>query len=85
MHLHYTAFMSTNITIRDVPDGARDILAERAARSGRSLQQYLRAHLVQLAQTPEVADLVAQARSRLPATRGLTTEMILAHRDAERG
>ena len=35
------------ITIRDVPDEVRDELAARAARSGQSLQEYLRAVLVE--------------------------------------
>lgn len=38
------------ITIRDVPDDARDQLAARASASGRSLQQYLRAELIRLAE-----------------------------------
>ena len=38
--------MATSITIRDVPDDARDELAARAALSGRSLQEYLRAQLI---------------------------------------
>ena len=40
--------MPVSITIRHVPDGARDERAARAARSGRSLQEYLRAELVEL-------------------------------------
>jgi plasmid stability protein len=35
--------MSTSITIRDVPQKTRDELAARAALTGRSLQEYLRA------------------------------------------
>ena len=35
--------MSVAITIRDVPDETRDELAARAARAGKSLQEYLRA------------------------------------------
>jgi plasmid stability protein len=41
--------MSTSITIRDVPDDIRDELAARARLSGRSLQEYLRAELIELA------------------------------------
>jgi len=45
--------MSTSITIRDVPDETRDELAARAALTGRSLQEYLRTRLVELARWPE--------------------------------
>jgi plasmid stability protein len=44
--------MSTSITVRDVPDQTRDELASRAALSGRSLQEYLRAKLIELARQP---------------------------------
>ncbi len=33
------------MTIRDVPDHTRDVLAARAARAGMSLQEYVRAEL----------------------------------------
>ncbi|MGH3209759.1 MAG: FitA-like ribbon-helix-helix domain-containing protein, partial [Trebonia sp.] len=41
--------MTTSITIRDVPDETRDELAARAAATGRSLQEYLRSKLIDLA------------------------------------
>src|SRR5581483_6742011 len=47
-HSQHNACMAS-ITIRDVPDETRDELAARAARSGRWLQEYLRAQLVELA------------------------------------
>lgn len=73
------------ITVRDVPDETRDELAARAALTGRSLQQYLRAHLVQLARRPEAEAVVAriQERKRLTGSR-LPAEAILEHRDADR-
>ena len=40
-----------NITIRDVPEPVHRKLAERANRSGQSLQQYLLATLTELTQT----------------------------------
>ena len=48
-----------SITIRDVPSEARDELAARAARSGRSLQEYLRDELIELARRPDVDVLMA--------------------------
>lgn len=44
------------ITIRNVPDDTRNELAARAARSGRSLQEYLRAEMIRLARTPTMED-----------------------------
>lgn len=74
--------MATAITVRDVPDDARDELAARAARSGRSLQEYLRARLIDLAATPDVEDIVARVRERKVATgTRLTARKILAYRD----
>lgn len=77
--------MSVAITIRDVPDAVRDELAARAARSGKSLQEYLRGMLVDNASRPLPADVIARARARVDAT-GVRTgaEAILAARDAER-
>lgn len=77
--------MPTSITVRDVPDEARDELAARAARTGRSLQEYLRAQLIELARRPDPEALLAQVRERKARTGSrLSTEEILAHRDADR-
>ncbi|GAB4098412.1 FitA-like ribbon-helix-helix domain-containing protein [Sinomonas halotolerans] len=48
--------MTVNITIRNVPDDVRDVLAERARREGRSLQEYLSAELARLASAPRPVD-----------------------------
>ncbi|MCD9622787.1 FitA-like ribbon-helix-helix domain-containing protein [Rhabdothermincola salaria] len=75
----------TSITIRDVPDGARDELAARAARSGRSLQEYLRQELIDLAGRPDPAELAARIveRKRRTATT-LPAATIIGHRDTDR-
>jgi hypothetical protein len=74
-----------SITIRDVPDGARDELAARAARSGRSLQEYLRTELIELARRPEAGALISRIRERKrDAASDVSSEQILAHRDAGR-
>jgi len=74
-----------SITIRDVPDETRDELAARAARSGRSLQEYLRGQLIELARRPDAGSLMAVVRERKARTgTTLAPERILAHRDAER-
>ena len=77
--------MPVAITIRNVPDDVRDELASRAARSGRSLQEYLAAHLADLASRPDVANAVAAARERARAGgRVLDPHDVVADRDAER-
>ncbi|HUZ23082.1 MAG TPA: antitoxin [Streptosporangiaceae bacterium] len=77
--------MSTSITIRDVPDETRDELAARAALTGRSLQEYLRSRLVELARQPEAETLMARIRAR-KATVGSTLppERILSYLDEDR-
>jgi antitoxin FitA len=77
--------MATAITIRDVPDETRDELAARAAATGRSLQEYLRAQLVELAGRPDPAALLARVRERKARTgTTLDVETILSYRDADR-
>jgi plasmid stability protein len=73
------------ITVRDVPDATRDELAARAARSGRSLQEYLRAELIELARRPDPGALLARVRERKERTGSqLERNRIVAHRDADR-
>lgn len=75
----------TSITIRDVPDEVRDELAARARLSGRSLQEYLRAELTELAGRPDPVVLMAQVRDRTRRTGSrLSASQILAHRDHDR-
>ena len=77
--------MSVAITVREVPDEVRDELAARAARSGRSLQEYLRAMLVDTAARPPVSDVIARARARVATTGSrVDAASILAARDADR-
>lgn len=79
------AAMSVAVTIRDVPDEVRDELAARAARAGQSLQEYLRAVLVQSVARPPVADVIARARARVAATGSrVDAAVILQARDADR-
>ena len=73
------------VTIRDVPDDVRDELAARAAHSGQSLQEYLRAILVSVASRPTVDDVLARARARVTATGvRLDPAATLAAKDADR-
>lgn len=77
--------MSVAITIRDVPDDVRNELAARAARTGKSLQEYLRGMLLDATARPAVEDVIARARARVKATGAqIDAESILAARDADR-
>lgn len=77
--------MGVAITVRDVPDEVRDELAARAARAGKSLQEYLRGMLIDTAARPPVDDVIARARARVAATGvRIEAESILAARDADR-
>ena len=57
--------MPTSITVRDVPDETRNELAARAARPGRSLQEYLRSELIELARRPDPAALMERVAVRV--------------------
>ena len=77
--------MSRSITVRDVPDETAAELAARAALTGRSLQEYLRAQLIEMAERPDAEAWVARIRARKAATGGsLAAVEILALRDADR-
>jgi plasmid stability protein len=74
-----------SVTIRNIPEETRDELAARAARSGRSLQEYLRGELIQLARKPDNETVLARVRARKDAMGStLSTEKILEYRDADR-
>lgn len=81
----YNAGMPVAITVRNVPEAVRDELRARAARSGRSLQEYLRAHLVEVTSQPNVEEVVSRARQRAELTGTvLDVRVVLADRDADR-
>lgn len=48
----------TTITIRDVPEETRNLLAARAKRAGQSMQEYLRRRLVELGETEDQEDFL---------------------------
>lgn len=75
----------TSITVRNVPESVHRELTARAARRGRSLQEYLLAELERLTERPSAEDLVARIRARKAATGShMSAEDILAARDADR-
>lgn len=83
--LQHIAGMPRSITIRHIPDDAGDELAARAAATGRSLQEYLRLQLIELARRPDAEALLARIRHRKERTGNtLSADTILGHRDADR-
>ena len=73
-----------SILIRDVPESTRAELAARAASRGQSMQEYLKAQLVELAAKPDAETVLARIRShRLALPRRLTIGEILALKDDE--
>ena len=77
--------MARAITIRNIPDETGDELAARAAATGRSLQEYLRTQLIELARRPDPEAFVARIRARKAQTGSrLSAADILEHRDADR-
>ena len=73
------------MTIRGVPDETRDALAGRAARAGQSLQEYVRAQLIALAEQPDPTEFWDRVRHRLRATgTSLPADVVLEAKDADR-
>jgi RNA-splicing ligase RtcB len=77
--------MAVSITVRNVPERVRDELAARAARSGRSLQEYLLSLLVEVAERPSMDEVISRVRARV-STAGIRLDVadILSARDADR-
>lgn len=80
----YDGGMAVTVTIREVPDDVRDELAARAARSGRSLQEYLKGELVDLAHRPQVQDVVVELRRRAAVHGPLDYDALMADLAADR-
>ena len=76
--------MPVTITVRAVPDEVRDVLAARAALSGRSLQEYLSAELEALASRPSVLEAVMRARTRARTYPPVGPPDLMADLDADR-
>lgn len=75
----------TSITVRNIPEETGAELAARAARSGRSLQEFLRSHVVELADRPDHEELFARIRDHKERTGSrLDARTILEARDADR-
>lgn len=66
--------MAKSITIRDVPDETAAELASRAALTGRSLQEYLKAQLIELAERVDAQAWLAAVRADRKAMGGAALE-----------
>lgn len=77
--------MAVQITIRDVPESVRDELAGRAARQGKSMQEYLRSELERLAVRPPIDRVLERIRERKETSQTrLKASQILKARDVDR-
>ncbi|GAA2147138.1 hypothetical protein GCM10009844_24070 [Nocardioides koreensis] len=84
LHQQQNACM-VSITIRDVPEETRNELAARAARSGRSLQEFLRGQLVEMASRPDRAVVLARMTARVKRDQAhVTVDEILEATDADK-
>jgi len=77
--------MAIQITIRDIPEKVRDELAARAALQGKSMQEFLRAELLRMADRPSIEAWLHQVRrrKRVNQTR-VSSEQVVKDRDADR-
>jgi antitoxin FitA len=74
-----------SMTIHDVPDETRNALAARAARAGQSLEEYVRAQLVELARRPALAEPWDEVERRVLVTgTRLSAGEIIRLRDDDR-
>jgi hypothetical protein len=77
--------MSVSLSIRNVPRAVRDELAARAARCGKSLQEYLLAELERLASRPTAEAWLERVKARKAVTGSrVSARAILAARAADR-
>ncbi len=56
------------ITIRNVPQDLRDLIAQRAERAGQSMQEFLLSQLDALARRKSIDDWLAEVERRLAAS-----------------
>ena len=77
--------MPVSMTIRDIPEETRDELTARAVRAGQSLQEYLRAQLIDLARRPSSVDFWDGVEHRVrSAGSSLAAQDIIDFRDEDR-
>ena len=65
--MHYACTMKT-MTIRNIPEPVLEELSARAARGGRSLQEFVLRHLVELTSRPDRELVLARMADRVQAS-----------------
>ena len=77
--------MPVQITIRNVPEEVRDVLAARASLQRQSMQEFLRGELERIASRPSATEWVREVRE-WKKTHGIDVPVsaILNARDADR-
>jgi plasmid stability protein len=73
-----------SVQIKNVPQDVHRVLRRRAAESGQSLQEYLRARLVAEARQPTLEEVLARASKRRGGSASLAAgvKAVRADRDA---
>jgi antitoxin FitA len=62
-----------SVQIKDVPEGTHAVLRQRAAAAHQSLQEYLRARLIEEAEQPTLEEILDRAGGRSGGTVPLST------------
>jgi hypothetical protein len=73
-----------SVQIRDVPEQTHAVLTRRAAAAHQSLQEYLRAKLIEEASRPTVDEVLARAANRRRGSVPLKTVVRAVRRDRAR-
>jgi plasmid stability protein len=73
-----------SVQIKDVPDEVHAVLRSRAAAAHQSLQEYLRAHLIAMAERPTLDEVLDRAGGRAGGSVPLKTSAHLVRRDRAR-
>jgi len=77
--------MGKLVQVRDVPEDVHRTLKARAAQSGTSLSEYLRAELARIAALPSPEEVRARLRERTPVTLRESPEAIIRRHREGRG
>ena len=72
------------VTIRNVPDHVRDVFATRAAKEGRSMQEYLRRTLLEIAERKTQQEILDEARENARLCPPMDMDQVLADIAADR-
>lgn len=74
------------IQIRDVPDETYETIRRRARQAGQSIQKYMLAHIIEFADEPTTAEVLAEIEADLAIRPRLelSTQEILDARDHDR-